>query len=289
MQTHNTFNAGSKYGSHQKFRHVYWCQSSLTPYHFRFSVGSDVFRDPSAFGRPVGVFNADCYGITPQDASDERTKVKISEDPNTARRFPCATAFTTREAAAIEGDFWKLVLRRQYYLEIPWSHATYEDFIYAAEQAQRDPVAELDDETKWSHELLDFIDQHQSQLLAHRDAHKPEVDLDQWMKIAKATNNHKLRTWVEQVRSAQDDLESFYASMSGKTEAQLARLSKKLDVDNVQVPTKNYVFGARVSGLNKNVRATKAECDLLLSDIIATRTGLTNNLSKLLNERPPML
>jgi len=207
------------------YRHVYHWGGSKS--HFRFSVSSDVFKQPGVMGRPKGVFNAECHGYTPQGLDipgDNRPNIRQDEDPGTPQRFPRATSFADPEEAAIECDFWKLVLRRKFYLEIPWSHDSYEAFIEAARGVQRDPIAELADESKWTHELVDFINQHLTKLLEHRDAHKPAVDLDEWEQRARTTGDHRIKAWVEIARELEKDLSKFNAVFSDRKLKQLQNL-----------------------------------------------------------------
>lgn len=271
-----------------KLKHTFYCVNSrATPYHFRFSVSSDVFRDPSAYGRPPGVFNADCWGTTPQEGSHpHKPKVKHSEDPGTPARFPCATAFTSREQAALECDFWKLVLRKRYYLEIPWSHGTYEAFIEAANCAQRDVLAELADQSKWTHELLDFIDQHQSKLLQHRDAHKPELDLDEWEREAKRISCRSLFNWVQQVRYAQQELDS--VPDVSRLESAANSLSSLRKYRPFECPRSFCLHSEFVNANNGllSLAAFAAECDNLVMATEEKRRELKASLANLIKNRP---
>jgi len=271
-----------------QYRHTYsGIPNSATPFHFRFSVSSDVFRDPSAFGRPVGVFNADCYGFTPQDPGDTRMKVKLSEDPNTSRRFPCASAFVTREEAALECDFWKLVLRRKYFLELPWSHETLEAFLEASQLANHQhPLERLEDESKWSHELLDFINEHLSMLHKHRDAHKPELDLDEWEKTAKRLPSRALFVWVQQVRAAQQSLDALPAT------ERLYSLSKSIShLRAMRLPDYNsksefhYDLSTLAQAIGSSFHAAGI-CDRLIADIEDKRRERKAALATLIKNRP---
>ena len=277
-----------------QFRHVYYSVAAgNTPHHFRFSVSSDVFKDPSVFGRPVGVFNADCYGYTPQDPSDTRMRVKLSEDSNTKRRFPLATGFKDKAEAAVECDFWKLVLRRKYFLEIPWSHGTYEAFIEAAHFAQRDPLAELEDESRWTHELVDFINEHQAKLLQHRDAHKPELDLDEWEKAAKKLPSRALFVWVQQVRAAQRELEQFEANTRGMEDRLKTLLKYYTSIRDARKPEcLAGKFAGRVMGLNTVIQSgiqAHSSISGLLQDMDKEQAQLESALNTLTNSRPPAI
>jgi len=259
-----------------------------TPYHFRFSVSSDVFRDPTTFGRPAGVFNADCWGKTPQDPNETRMKVKLAEAPNTASRFPLAKAFTSREEAAIECDFWKLVLRRRFFLDIPWTHGTREAFLEAASFAQRDVMAELDNESSWSHELLDFVNEHQSLLLKNRDAKKPELDLEEWEREAKRLPSRALFTWVQQVRAAQRELEMLpdatrlQAIVNG-----LSALRKYRPLDyNPRVTKFSKSLGEVNSGLVSLANYAKM-CENLFLDLEDHRRNMKSALRSIVAARPP--
>lgn len=270
-----------------KLRHTYWnIASKACPFHFRFAVSSDTFKQPGVMGRPPGVFNADCYGITPQDPSDTRMRVKLSEDPNTAQRFPLATAFASREEAAVECDFWKLVLRRKFFLEIPWSHGTYEEFVAAAPY---DVVSRLNDESQWSHELLDFINEHHAMLHDHRSDHKPEVDLDEWERVAQKDGVRALFVWVQQVRALQASLAAVPDT------SRLQTLSKSLNkLRGIRPPkvAKGSEYGARVNALFNAVSSialSASQCDDLIFDIELKRRELKAALALSLNNRPPAI
>lgn len=285
-----------KYRNKLSPRHTYsFNPNSNTPYHFRFSVSSDVFRDPESFGRPAGVFNADCWGTTPQDPNETRTAIKRSEDPNTAARFPLATCFSTRAAAALECDFWKLVLRKKYFLEIPWSHESLEAYLEASQLAQEEyPLNRLEDESTWSHELLDFINEHLSELHKHREAHKPEVDLDEWARVARKEEDHALRAWVEAAREAQSDLEKHSARFSERLLNQLRQLEKKLsavcELDR-PYPTQRDRFLDRVGALSVKVGSVSPlhqESLTLLTEIEEQGRALKLALERALKSRPPV-
>jgi hypothetical protein len=253
-------------------------------------VSSDVFRVPDRPGRPPGVFNADCWGTTPQDPNEPRVLVKQSEEPNTAARFPMATAFTSRAQAALECDFWKLVLRRHYYLEIPWSHGTIEAYLEAAQMAcVPHPLERLKDESQWTHELLDFIAQHQSQLFQHRDAHKPELDLDGFERWARENYSYTMMGWVHHVRSLQNDLSSL------PKQDRLHTLSKHLThLSGCRLPesSSNPVFARRLSALATGISATAGlanDCDTLIIELEDERRRITYDLKKLIESRPPMI
>jgi len=241
-----------------------------------------VFRDPSVFGRPAGVFNADCYGYTPQDPSDTRMKVKLSEDPNTKRRFPLATGFKDKNEAAIECDFWKLVLRKKYFLEIPWSHGTYEAFLEAAQFAQRDPIAELEDESRWTHELLDFLSEHLCLLHKHRDAHKPELDLDEWERAAKKLPSRALVVWVQRVQAAQRELDSL------PDVGRLKAMVNSLSAVRRYRPFESNVFSSVNKGLLSLARFA-TECDTLVSDLENKKREMKTALAALISLRPPAI
>jgi hypothetical protein len=291
--TSNTFDAsgGSFNKQSQKFRHVYWSiASAKAPYHFRFSVGSRVFRDPCAFGRPVGVFNADCYGVTAQNPQETRVCVDRDEDTNTSARFPLADSFTKREQAAIECDFWKLVLRRKYFLEIPWSHSSFEAYLEAARNAQQEPLQRLEDESQWSHELLDFINEHQAKLLQHRDAHKPDLDLDEWARVARVKGDHRLKTWVEQIRDIQKDLDALPDT------DKLVKAHKHLShLRGIQLPdcARNSDFFESLSAIRKGLGelsfSLASECGRALQNIEERRRKLEAQLLHFKNSRPELL
>lgn len=274
----------------RRLRHTYWSVNSRgTPYHFRFSVSSDVFRDPSVFGRPAGVFNCDCWGYTLQDPSETRTKVKLSEDPNTKERFPLATAFTSREEAAVECDFWKLVLRHKYFLAIPWSHGTQEAFFEAAQSAQRDVLAELNDEKRWSHELLDFINEHHSLLHKHRDAHKPELDLDEWERSARKLPSRALFAWVQQVRGAQHELETLPdVSRLQALVNSLSSLRKYRPFECAKGSEFRDGFDAVNAGLI-SLSAFADRCEQVISAEEDKRRELKSALAALIKNRPPAI
>lgn len=270
-----------------KFRHVY-CNlpSSATPFHFRFQVSSPVLRDPSVFGRPVGLFNSDCYGITPQDVNDTRMKVKLSEEPNTAKRFPLATAFLSRQEAALECDFWKLVLRRKFYLEIPWSHGTFEAYLEAAQFAQQNPLERLADEKQWSHELLDFINEHSALLYQHRDLSKPELDLDEWERVAKEKGNRKLLVWVHEVRAVQAKIEEL------PTTDRLMSLAKHLNhLRGCRVPDCGVrsEYAADFNAIMQSIAGVLVQankCETLAFSINNRKHQLELMLMDLINNRP---
>lgn len=275
---------------HKKFRHVYSHISRKTPWHFRFSVTSPIFKDPEHFGRPVGVFNADCWGVTEQDPNDTATRVKLSEDPNTARRFPLASAFASREACALECDFWKLVLRRKFFLEIPWSHASQDEFLYEADLACQSPMVRLHDESQWSHELLDFINEHQSLLFRHRDAYKPELDLDEYERVAKEKDNWQLRTWVECMRLIQADLAAL------PDDKRLRGLSKHLRVfQGVRLPpcpAADSPFHRSFAELSTALMVASGAghaCDRLVDQIAEARRRLEAALREQISQRPQIL
>jgi len=276
----------------KKFRHVYCHISRKTPWHFRFSVTSPIFKDPEHFGRPIGVFNADCWGVTEQDTSnaDATTRVKLSEDPNTARRFPLASAFTSREACALECDFWKLVLRRKFFLEIPWSHASQDEFLFEADLACQNPMVRLHDESQWSHELLDFINEHQSLLFRHRDAYKPELDLDEYERVAKEKDNWQLRTWVECMRLIQSDLAAL------PDDKRLRALSKHLNVfQGVRMPpcppadSPFHRSFAELSNALMFAAGAGHACGRLIDQIAEERRRLEAALREQISQRPQIL
>lgn len=284
-------------GVQKSYRHVYcWGGNGATRVHFRFSVSSDVFKQPGVMGRPKGVFNADCHGYTPQGLEipgDVRPNIRQDEDPNTPQRFPRATSFADHQEAAIECDFWKLVLRRRFYLEIPWSHDSYEGFIEAANNAQRDPVADVLDESKWTHELVDFINQHQTKLLEHRDAHKPEVDLDQWEQQARNTGDHRIKTWVDIAREYEKDLAKFTAVFSDRKLNQIRNLvncltgAAKTDMPEHQKNRSDFSEDAnRLRELVQQAVSMQYEAEKIFERLDDTKRELTRSLKRHLETRP---
>jgi hypothetical protein len=275
------------WGVQKSYRHTYWSLGSQkTPYHFRFSISSDVFRQSNGPGRPAGVFNADCYGITPQDPNEKRTLVKLSEDPNTAKRFPLATAFTSREQAALECDFWKLVLARKFFLIIPFSHGTEKEYVDAARMAMQEPYDRLEDEKQWSHELLDFINEHSAQLYQHRDAHKPELDLDEWMRVAKSRNNWQLGLWVAQVKNAQAELAAIPNTDALVT---LARSLSRISTKGIPTLDRRSEFSSVFAGIHNGVLNTAAlliECEDATKAVERARRKAEATLANLINSRP---
>lgn len=292
----------------KQFRHIYRHPSNRTPYHFRFAVSSAVFKDPMLLGRPAGVFRADCWGVTPVSCPDrdalfnspsfagKRDLVDEGFEPNTAARFPRSCSFQTKEEAALECDFWKLVLLKRFFLEIPFSHGSLSEYIEAARVTPglMDPYVRLNDENQWSHELLDFIAQHREKLWQHRDANKPELDLDAFESWAREHNDRDLLVWVACIRDAQKSLEQFSGSNPESTVVgRLQTVLKYLDhVLDARTPEARYGsrFFSRLNQFSNSLQSLRSVRDAavtLLTDIESERQRLKTELNTLVSNRPP--
>jgi len=254
-------------------------------------------------GRPVSVFKADCWGYTiPSEVKEQLAKrglqhcVNEDSGPNTASRFPVSTSFTTKEECALECDFWKLVLLKKFFLSIPFSHGSVEEYLSAAEMAQQTPLERLENDDAWGAELHDFIEQHRAQLWQHRDLNKPELDLDAFEKHAREKDDWRLRSWVEGVREAQKDLEQFNRSTPGSLVERIETTHKYFcSAASARVPQcrSGSPFAARLNEYNNAVAvavvSVRDKGEKLIQEIEKERARLTAALEKLTNERPPSL
>lgn len=255
------------------------------PFKFEFRVSSDTFRNPHRMGRPPGVFKADCWGRTPSGISHPSKKA-IDRGEFGHARFPLATAFSSLHDAALECDFWKLVLRRKFFLEIPWSHGSLDAFIEASRAAneETDPTVRVYDESKWTLELQDFICDHQALLLQHRDAHKPEVDLDEWERVARKDGVRALLVWVQQMRDIARELESIPELDVKRAQSiitGLTSLRKFSDFSSPQFsPANKFLSELRMGAML---------CEHLVDKVESRRRDLKSAWSSLLANRPPAI
>lgn len=182
------------------------------------------------------------------------------------QRFPRADAFSSMEAAALECDFWKLVLLKRFFLVIPFSHGSLSEYLDAATQAGRNPLADYSEETAWSEELKDFIACHNEKLAQHREVNKPKIDLDGLEVLAKSPGNYngELYLWVLRMREAQEQLAQFEATQPGQEIERLRTLIKYITLlVEARMPERHADIVASVQSLRPTLKLCIDELRLL--------------------------
>jgi hypothetical protein len=281
-----------------EFCHVYYKPGRYAGcrFMFSFSASSPHLRDPdSGPGRPKGVFNAECWGTTVASDPAYRGHVKPFVDRDHeqgADRFPLADSFTTREEAALECDFWKLILQKKYYLTLPYSHGSLQAFLDAAMSKGLDPLHRLTDEYLWTEELNDFLSAHSVLLDQHREAAKPDFDLDDFESWGKKNNSIRIVHWCGDVRRAQRELESFSSSNPGMEIKRLRIFQKRVRelVSGTCVPNFASLMESleakhKIEELRYLIKKSE-QCELLL---INRKLELERALEQLMSNRPPLI
>lgn len=152
--------------------------------------------------------------------------------------FPNAERFATEEAAALECDFWKFVLSREFRTpELPYSHGCLSNFLGTAMAAGLNVERRAEDRTAWGLELAFFVSSNQGRLSQCRDVGTPQLPVPSEFL---STRQEDLRTWAQK----RVDAESLKGAIENwDLDHKLRRLETFLGYERILSASRREVVG----------------------------------------------